>query len=155
MRSLLSITAALLVAVLSVSSAYADDLTVSIPDISVSAATERLGVVDDVLSAPDDPDSLGVFEFGEQTIIAGHRDWQYRLRAFSRLDQLQQGAEVDLSDGRSYSVDSTAVLDVDDADAWSSYLTGDDSLVLVTCTGPFSLSRHEYLQRFVVLALPN
>lgn len=131
----------------------AAELTLQIPALGVSAPVEDIEVVDGILGTPDRPDDVGAFQLPGNLLVVGHRDWSGQLRAFGRIEGLQPGDVVELSDGRAYSVTSTTVFDVDgNQDAWEAAIapTDGDVLTLISCTGPFSVSRHEYLQRVVV-----
>ena len=133
--------------------ALADELTLQIPALGVSAPVEDIDVVDGMLGTPTQPDDVGAFQLPGNLLVVGHRDWSGQLRAFGRIEGLQPGDVVELSDGRAYSVTSTTVFDVDgDQDSWEAAIapTDGDVLTLISCTGPFSVSRHEYLQRVVV-----
>jgi hypothetical protein len=134
---------------------FADELTLNAPAIGVSAQVESIAVSDGKLGTPIGPDNLGALQVPGNLLVVGHRDWDGRRRAFAGLEALQSGDVVELSDGRAYSVQSTSVWAIDgEQDAWNASIaaTDGDFLTLISCTGPFSISRHEYLQRVVVRA---
>ena len=136
--------------------ALADELTLQIPALGVSAPVETIDIVDGSLGTPGSPDDVGALQLPGNLLVVGHRDWSGALRAFGRLEGLQPGDAVELSDGREYSVTSTSVFDVDgNQDLWDAAVapTDGDVLTLISCTGAFSVSRHEYLQRVVVQAV--
>jgi sortase (surface protein transpeptidase) len=135
--------------------ALADELTLQVPALGVSAPVETIGIVDGSLGTPSRPQDVGALQVPGNLLVVGHRDWSGALRAFGRLETLQPGDMVELSDGREYSVTTTSVFDLDgDQQAWDESVapTDGDVLTLISCTGAFSLSRHEYLQRVVVRA---
>jgi sortase (surface protein transpeptidase) len=135
--------------------AFADGLTLAVPVLGVSALVEPIGIVDGSLGTPIAPDNVGALQLPGNLLVVGHRDWSGQRRAFSRLEALQPGDVVEISDGRAYVVETTSVWDIDgEQDSWHAAVapTDGDVLTLISCTGPFSVSRHEYLQRVVVRA---
>jgi hypothetical protein len=116
--------------------------------------TEQLYVEFGQLSAPIDPDKVGVYQVPGNLIIAGHVDWAGRTRPFYGLKDLREGDRVELSDGRVYQVSWVSTIDAapEGADADEVFDPKADVLTLITCGGPFSQSRHEYLERVVVRA---
>jgi sortase (surface protein transpeptidase) len=134
---------------------FADTLTLEVPALGASAMVEPIEIVDDNLGTPLEPNDVGALQLPGNLLVVGHRDWSGELRAFSRLNDLQRGDVIQLSDGRAYGVEATNVWDIDgDQDAWHAAVapTDGDVLTLISCTGAFSIGRHEYLQRIVVRA---
>jgi sortase (surface protein transpeptidase) len=129
-------------------------LAVTFPSVGVTAQTEQVHVADGQLGAPTDPDALGVYQLPGNLLLVGHVDWAGQLRVGSAILGLQNGDPIELSDGRSYHVTWAETFDIDDDQGeWAQAIApGDDELTLITCTGPYSRSRQEYLQRVVVRA---
>lgn len=134
----------------------ADELTLDVPALGVSALVEPIDVVDGSLGTPSAPDNVGALQVPGNLLVVGHRDWSGQLRAFGHLEALQPGDVVEISDGRTYSIEAINVWNIDgEQDQWRAAVapTDADVLTLISCTGPFSISRHEYLQRIVVRAV--
>ena len=135
--------------------AFADELRLEIPTIGVSAAVESIGLVNGNLDVPSLPDDVGSYQIRGNLLVVGHRDWDHRLRGFARLDQLQVGDLVELTDGRTYSVVASSRWYIDDEPGvWRDAVRpGDgDAVTLISCIGEFSVSRQQYLQRIMVRA---
>ena len=135
--------------------AFAQELTLRVPALGVDAAVETIGIIDGSLGTPRGPDNVGVLQVPGNLLVVGHRDWAGQTRAFAHLETLQPGDVVGFSDGRMYSVQAIGVWDIDgEQDAWRTAVapTDGDVLTLISCTGAFSVSRHEYLQRVIVRA---
>ena len=133
----------------------ADPLTLEFPTLGVEAQTEAIDVHDGQLGVPVDPDRLGVYQLDGNMLVVGHLDWAGQRRVLADVRSFQPGEPIWLSDGRTYHVVWSETLPIDaDQDEWTAALApADDVLTLVTCTGPFSLSRHEYLERIVIRAV--
>jgi hypothetical protein len=133
----------------------ADPLTVTFPTLGVEAQTEWLGVDAGQLGVPVDPDSLGMYQLDGNLLLVGHLDWAGQRRVLAAVRAFQPGAPIWLSDGRTYHVAWSKTLPIDgDQSEWTDAVAAaDDVLTLVTCTGPFSQSRHEYLERSVIRAV--
>ncbi len=133
----------------------ADPLTLEFPTLGVEAQTEAIDVHDGQLGVPVDPDRLGVYQLDGNMLVVGHLDWAGQRRVLADVRSFQPGEPIWLSDGRTYHVVWSETLPIDaDQDEWTEALApADDVLTLVTCTGPFSLSRHEYLERIVIRAV--
>lgn len=132
-------------------------LTVTFPTLGVEAQTEPLALDDGQLGVPLDPDHLGVYQLDGNMLLVGHLDWAGRRRVLAAVRAFQPGEPVWLSDGRTYHVAWSKTLPIDgDQSDWADAVApapADDVLTFVTCTGPFSLSRHEYLERSVIRAV--
>jgi hypothetical protein len=135
--------------------ALADPLTVTFPTLGMQAQTEDIGVLDGQLGVPHDPDDLGAYEVPGNLLLVGHLDWAGKRRLLAFVRSFQGGEPIQLSDGRTYHVAWSEQVPVDDSsDAWSQAVApADDVLTLITCDGPFSLSRHMYLDRFILRAV--
>ncbi len=133
----------------------ADPLTVEFPSLGAEAQTEPVDVQDGQLGVPDDPDRLGVYQLDGNMLVVGHVDWAGQRRLFADVRSFQPGEPIWLSDGRTYHVawSKTLPIDADDAEWTAAFAPADDVLTLVTCSGPFSISRHEYLERIVIRAV--
>lgn len=153
-RKLLSLLMGLLTALVIIpTTVLADDLTVTLPTLGIEAHTEPLAIVDGQLGAPVDPDSIGTYQLPGNLLLVGHVDWAGTLRPFASLRQLQGGEPIQLSDGRSYHVAWVSSVAADEADLSNVFSAGVDELTLITCSGPFSLSQHMYLERLTVRAV--
>jgi hypothetical protein len=137
--------------------ALADPLVVSFPTLGIETPTERVGLDDaGQLGTPTDPDAAGVYQLPGNLLLVGHVDWGGELRTFSNIRYFSGGEPIQLSDGRSYHVVWTKEWSIDaDADVWPAVAapTDGDVLTLLTCSGPFSQSRHLYLDRVAVRAI--
>jgi len=133
---------------------HGESLTLEFPTLGVEAQTEAIDVQDGQLGVPVDPDRLGVYQVDGNMLIVGHVDWAGQRRVLADVRSFQLGEPIWLSDGRMYHVAWSKTLRVDaDQNEWSAaFAPADDVLTLVTCSGPFSLSRHEYLERTVIRA---
>lgn len=133
----------------------ADPLTVTFPTLGVDVQTEDLGVDAGQLGVPLDPDHLGVYQLDGNMLLVGHLDWAGKRRILAAVRSFEPGAPIWLSDGRTYHVawSKTVPVDGDQSDWEAAVAPADDVLTLVTCTGPFSVSRHEYLERSVIRAV--
>jgi Sortase domain len=125
---------------------------------SVDVATGELAV-------PDDPTTVGWYQFGPSpgqpgsAVLAGHLDWHRRPGAFYRLAGISPGTIVTISytDGsaRRFQVvqnqlvpkPSLPLSDVFDR-------TGPPTLRLITCGGTFDRSTRHYRSNVVVTAVP-
>lgn len=116
--------------------------------------TEQLYVEFGQLSAPTDPDKVGVYQVPGNLIVAGHVDWAGKTRNFYGLKDLREGDKVVLSDGREYQVSWVSTMEAapSSEELDEVFDPKQDVLTLITCGGPFSQSRHEYLERVVVRA---
>jgi hypothetical protein len=133
----------------------ADPLTVTFPTLGVEAHTEQLGVDYGQLGVPLDPDNLGVYQLDGNLVIVGHLDWAGQRRILAAVRAFEPGEPIWLSDGRTYHVawSKTLPIDGDQRDWADAVAPADDVLTLVTCSGPFSQSRHDYLERIVIRAV--
>lgn len=132
----------------------ADPLTLEFPTLGVEAQTEGIDVQNGQLGVPVDPDRLGVYPVDGNMLIVGHVDWAGQRRVLADVRSFQPGEPIWLSDGRKYHISWSKTLPIDaDSSEWTAaFAPADDVLTLVTCSGPFSLSRHEYLERIVLRA---
>jgi hypothetical protein len=133
----------------------AESLTLEFPTLGVEAQTEAIDVQDGQLGVPLDPDRLGVYQVEGNMLVVGHVDWAGERRVFADVRAFQPGEPIWLSDGRTYHVawSKTLPIDTDENEWTAAFAPADDVLTLVTCTGPFSLSRQEYLERMVIRAV--
>ena len=133
----------------------AEPLTLEFPTLGVEAQTEAIDVQDGQLGVPVDPDKLGVYELDGNTLIVGHVDWAGERRVLADVRSFQPGEPIWLSDGRTYHIawSKTLPIDADQSEWTAAFAPADDVLTLVTCSGPFSVSRHEYLERTVLRAV--
>jgi hypothetical protein len=133
----------------------ADSLTLEFPTLGVEAQTEAIDVQDGQLGVPVDPDRLGVYQVEGNMLIVGHVDWAGQRRILADVRSFRLGEPIWLSDGRTYHVAWSKTLPIDaDQNEWAAaFAPADDVLTLVTCSGPFSLSRHEYLERTAIRAV--
>ena len=88
-------------------------------------------------------------------LVVGHVDWAGERRVLADVRSFEPGEPIWLSDGRTYHVAWSKTLPIDaDQNEWTAaFAPADDVLTLVTCSGPFSISRHEYLERIVIRAV--
>jgi LPXTG-site transpeptidase (sortase) family protein len=139
-----------------------------IPGIGVDASVVTLGVdADGTMQAPSTPTDVGWYDFSARpgrtgnAVFAGHVDYiHYGPAVFWRLHELQPGDEVDvvLVDGSRFAYRVTSVTAYDDATAPVAEIVGPtaaQSVTLITCTGVFDSTAHNYNQRLVVRAEPS
>lgn len=134
--------------------ALADALTVTFPTLEADVQTEQIGEQDGQLGVPLDPDKLGVYQVEGNLLLVGHVDWAGQRRTLWFARSFEGGEPIWLSDGRTYHVawSKTVSVDADESEWADAVAPADDVLTLITCTGPFSRSRHMYLDRLLIRA---
>ena len=138
-------------------------IRVKIPSIGVDASTVSLGLEGNELEVPADPDVVGWFTGAHtpgapgRAVLAGHLTWNGRHTVFARLPDLVAGAvvEVDREDGTTANFEITKVSTFakdafPTAEVYAS--TDEPSLVLITCGGEYSESRHYYDSNVIAFA---
>jgi hypothetical protein len=118
---------------------------------------------DGELEIPDETE-IGWYQHGSApgqpgaTVLAAHVTWNDTVGPFFLLRDLEPGDRVDmeLDDGstRTYEVVERTMYDKDELPdrIWS--LTGDETLVMITCGGSFNPNIRRYRQNVVVYAVP-
>ncbi|MEO7589480.1 MAG: sortase [Arachnia sp.] len=136
---------------------------VRIPSIGVDANTVSLGLKGNELETPADPDLVGWFTGAHtpgapgRAVLAGHLTWNGRHTVFARLPDLAVGAivEVDREDGTTakFTVTKVATFPKDAFPTDEVYASTDEpSLVLITCGGDYSQSKHYYDSNVIAFA---
>jgi len=140
----------------------------SIPAIGLNAPVELVGKRDDgTMGAPAKFGEVGWYEPGAKpgaaagsAVFAGHVDNALtEAGVFEHLSQLKAGDYITVSDasGRSliYRVSSSTSYPADQAPLAQIFATGGDpQIALITCTGNWVTSEHQFDQRLVVIAKP-
>jgi LPXTG-site transpeptidase (sortase) family protein len=134
----------------------------TIPDIGVDASVEVKTVDSDgVMQAPNSSSVVAWYDFSAQpgtngnAVFAGHLDYAgVGPAVFWRLDQLEPGDEINITDGdgKSFRYRVTSVRSYS-ATADASQIVasvGKPTITLITCNGTFDRSKSEYDQRIVV-----
>ena len=139
-------------------------VTISIPDLKVSSAMERLDLEpDNNLSVPGDPDKTGWYVGGPApgvlgpAVIAGHVTWDGSPAVFFKVGSMKPGQPIEVGrrDG------STAVFEVEKVTqvAKSKFQTeavygsiNHAGLRLITCGGTYDKKSNRYLDNVVVFA---
>lgn len=136
----------------------------SIPYLGVDARVVPVGLDDDgAMAAPTDPDEVGWYAFGPgmgivgNVVLAGHVDWDGRLRVFGRLSALEIGSSILVIDaagaGYEYVVEASYWVRAVGAPVDEIFAQGADPVItLITCGGAFDAVRREYLDRLIVRA---
>ena len=135
-----------------------------LPLIGVDVPVEPLSLSDDLtMPAPQHAGVVGWYTFSAEAgmpgnaVLAGHRDWQRQRGAFFSLGALGEGADIWVQDGSGawylYQVIWSASLPEE------TLLVGDvvgptdtPSLTLITCSGTFSQTAGQFLERRIVRA---
>ena len=123
------------------------------PAFGMSVQTEPISVDAGQLGSPTNPDQIGVYELPGNLLMVAHVDWGGQLRPGFSFRNLELGDQI-VVDSQSYHVTDLKEWAVNDQDAWDWTVASDgDEITLITCTGQFSVSRHEYLERLSVRAV--
>jgi LPXTG-site transpeptidase (sortase) family protein len=136
-----------------------------IPRIKVDAPVVTKGVgADGVMQVPDNAVDVAWYDFaarpgsGGNVVFSGHVDFHgVGPAVFWNLGKLEQGDEIDvaLTDGKTYKyrVTGKGVFDANSAPVDEIVgPTSAESVTLITCTGVFNPSTHQYNKRLVVRA---
>jgi sortase (surface protein transpeptidase) len=138
---------------------------ISIPAINVSAAVEQVGLDSTgSMGVPSKTTDTAWYDDGPtpgqpgDAVIDGHLDWYSGPAVFWNLGRLKPGEEIllQLSNGQQLGFEVTSVhaypLTATVPGLFD--VSGPPRLSLITCAGQWDASRHVYLQRLVVTALP-
>ena len=140
---------------------------VSIPALGLDEALIDLGIADTgELEVPEDPDRVGWFTGGGRpggtgpTVIVGHVDSTTGPAVFARLPELGPGDEVEVesADGTrtTYVVDDARDVPQQPFPTEQVFgVTPDDTLRLITCTGPYDREGGRYTENRIVTATPR
>lgn len=141
--------------------------SLTVPDASLAVPVVAVGVfADGFMEIPEDPAVAGWYRFGPapasgegNTVIAAHVDSAtYGIGPFSRLRDLGVGAAVTVSDesGRdwAYRVESVTEYVKSELPDELFARSGERTLVLITCGGPFDPALGHYRDNIVVVAGP-
>ena len=136
-----------------------------IPTIGVDANVITKGIgADGVMQVPDNAVDVAWYDFaarpgaGGNVVFSGHVDFHgVGPAVFWDLGKLNEGdtVDVDAADGHTYSYHVTGKATFGADDAPVDRIVGPtptESVTLITCTGVFSRSTHQYNQRLVVRA---
>lgn len=139
--------------------------SLSVPDASLSVPVVPVGVLaDGFMEIPEDPDIAGWYRFGPapasgagNTVIAAHVDSAtYGIGPFSRLRDLGVGAAVTVADesGRDWAFTVESVTEYVKSELPEELFarSGERTLVLITCGGPFDSTLGHYRDNVVVVA---
>jgi len=139
-------------------------LWLNIPAIDVNAPIAAVGLEPSgIMASPTQADLVGWYELGPRpgepsnAILAGHVDWNGKIGAFNRLDELKPGDIIKVKSGPDisyeYEVESTNSYQVDNAPVAEIFGdTQEPVLTLITCGGDYDTNRQEYEERIVVRA---
>jgi LPXTG-site transpeptidase (sortase) family protein len=137
---------------------------IAIPALGIEAPVEPVGQdADGAMSAPTHPDEVAWYKLGPgmgvpgNVVLAGHINWEGRVRTFGYLDQLGPGDVVQVIDeqgrGFEYAVDSSRWVRAEGAPLEEIFAQPTEPvLTLITCGGEYVASRREYLDRLIVRA---
>lgn len=135
-----------------------------IPDLDLDEDLIDLGLADDgSMEVPQDPEQAGWFTGAGRpggygpTVLAGHVDSDTGPAVFFRLTELRPGDEVDVerADGVVVTYEVTEVADYSKGNFPTPQVfgaTAQDSLRLITCTGPWDSLAESYEDNRVVYA---
>ncbi len=138
--------------------------TLRIPDLDLDEDLIDLGLADDgSMEVPQDPEQAGWFTGAGRpggygpTVLAGHVDSDTGPAVFFRLTELRAGDEIDVerADGVVVTYEVTEVADYSKGDFPTPQVfgaTAQDSLRLITCTGPWDSLAASYEDNRVVYA---
>ncbi|WP_299053766.1 class F sortase [uncultured Nocardioides sp.] len=138
---------------------------VSIPSLGLAEDLVDLGLDEGgTLEVPTDPDRVGWFTGGGRpggpgpTVVVGHVDSTEGPAVFARLPELTVGDEVvvDDADGGRTRYAVTEVADVPQTPFPTEQVFGatvEDTLRLITCTGPYDAEAGRYTENRVVSAV--
>lgn len=138
---------------------------VSIPSLGLTEDLVDLGLDDGgTLEVPTDPDRVGWFTGGGRpggpgpTVIVGHVDSTEGPAVFARLPELAPGDQVvvDDADGGRTTYAVSEVADVPQTPFPTEEVfgaTAEDTLRLITCTGPYDAEAGRYTENRVVSAV--
>jgi hypothetical protein len=141
---------------------YPTPIRLVISSRHVNAPIELVGMDDDgTMQSPSGPDSVGWFDEGYlpgtagSAVIAGHVDWVDRAAVFYFVRNMQAGEQIDVQfdDGSTASFLVDTVVDYPDGDMPMDQVFGPSDVAklnLITCTGTFNSSTHNYDHRTVV-----
>jgi LPXTG-site transpeptidase (sortase) family protein len=137
-------------------------VSIRIESAGVDAEVEQLEIVDGQMQDPTGPwivswykDLAKIGEFGN-AVMAGHIDyWDVGPAVFYNLGSLQKGDKILVTgDDKvvyAYEVEWVKNYDADNAPISEIVgATGEESLTLITCGGPFDYETGHYLQRTIV-----
>ncbi|HEX5370856.1 MAG TPA: class F sortase [Dehalococcoidia bacterium] len=137
----------------------------TIPAIGVDANVISLGVdPDGTMQSPDNPRDVGWYTFAAHpgyagnVVMAGHVDYHdYGPAVFWHLHELKAGDSIyiDLQDGTRFAYSVASLTAYEDSSAPVAQIVGPsdvEEVTLITCTGAFDTTAHNYNQRLVVVA---
>jgi Sortase domain len=139
-------------------------IKITIPALGLEAAIEAVGQdPDGAMSAPSDPDEVAWYKLGPgmgvpgNVVLAGHVNWDGRIRTFGYLDKLGAGDVIQIVDeegrGFEYAVESSHWVRADGAPIEEIFAQPNEPVItLITCGGEYIASRREYLDRLIVKA---
>lgn len=139
-------------------------IKITIPALGLEAAVEAVGQdPDGAMSAPTDPDEVAWYKLGPgmgvpgNVVLAGHVNWDGRIRTFGYLDKLGTGDVIQIIDeqgrGFEYAVESSHWVRAEGAPLEEIFAQPDEPVItLITCGGEYIASRREYLDRLIVKA---
>lgn len=142
-------------------------VALAVPSLGLSEELIDLGITEGgSLEVPEDPDRVGWFTGGGRpggvgpTVIVGHVDSTDGPAVFARLPELRPGDEVvvDSADGvrTTYVVDEARDVPQQPFPTEEVFgVTPEDTLRLITCTGPYDREVGRYTENRIVTATPR
>jgi LPXTG-site transpeptidase (sortase) family protein len=137
---------------------------IRIPAIGVDAAVQRFSIdADGQMQVPHDADTVAWYDFSAvagapgNALMAGHVDWGRGEAVFWALSALRKGDQIVVSSTQKeavFAVEKSYSVPYDSADTASivGSRMGAPTLTLITCSGPFDRTTHQYEQRLIVVA---
>lgn len=139
-------------------------LSLDIPALELDEDLIELGIDDEHrLEVPDEPERVGWFTEGAgpgeigPTVVVGHLDSNEGPAVFARLPELTPGDEMTLTDDAGaavrYRVVETEDVPKDRFPTWAVYdSSAQDTLRLITCTGPWDPTEGAHRDNRIVYA---
>lgn len=136
---------------------------ITIPGIGVDAKIVEVGLKEDEMDAPKDPEKAGWYRYGPRpgdpglSIIVGHSGWVNRRPViFDSLRDVAIGDRLTITDDRGM-MHEFIVRTIDRYPSHATLLeiqpqNISSDLVLITCAGDWDAERREYEERLVVSA---
>lgn len=136
--------------------------TLSIPSLNIQAPIEHVGLDSQRrMDVPKDPNNVAWYNLGPRpgeignSVIAGHLDSKTGPAVFYKLDELQEGDKITITDAnqKQYTFQVTRKATYPEQDFPLQEVFGPSttaSLNLITCQGTFSQAKKSYSHRTVI-----
>lgn len=140
----------------------AEPQTIIIPKIGVQAQIDSVGLDESGNQpVPSEKDHVSWFNLGVRpgeigsAVLAGHNVWTYGPAVFYRLPELTPGDKIEIIDANGqtffFTVSEMHVYDKKGFPLEQVYTLSDrERLNLITCTGQYDTTAHDYSQRLVI-----